>query len=112
MPSKADIARRNRGRGKRNEKALADRLGGKREGIFGGEDISMGLFSVEAKSRKQFVGQGFMEQAERNCPKGKVPLVIVHILNQRRSNDLVMMRLSDFEDHYGKAEDEKNLGED
>jgi len=109
MPkTKADIARGNRNRGKRNEKVLADRLGGKREGIFGGEDISMSLFSVEAKERKKFVGQGFMEQAVRNCPEGKVPLVVVHILNQRRSNDLVMLRMSDFEDYYGKVEESED----
>ncbi len=53
-------------------------------------------FSVEAKERKKFVGQKFMEQAIRNCPTGKTPIVIVHILGKKHDNDLVMIRLKDW----------------
>ena len=87
----------NRKRGKRNEKALADRLGGKRVGILGKEDIMHGEYSIEVKSFVRYAGVKIMEQAERNAPAGKIPLAIVHIKGQRRDNDLVIMRLKEWE---------------
>jgi hypothetical protein len=90
-----------RSRGKNTEQAIAGRLGGKRVGIFGGEDIDAGPFSVEVKDRAAFVGAGFMAQAVRNCPAGKTPLVVVHVTGARHDGDLVMMRLADWQDWYG-----------
>ena len=92
----------NRKRGKQNEREIAKRLQGQRVGIFGGEDISHPLFSIECKSRKRFVAEAWMQQAERNTPSEKTPLLIVHITNARRSRDMVMMRMSDFEDFLGR----------
>ena len=43
-----------------------------------------------------------MAQAVRNAPDGKVPLVIVHVSGCRHTGDLVMLRLGDFEDWFGK----------
>lgn len=100
--NKAKIAKRNRGRGKRNEKALARLTNMERVGIFGKEDGKSEIFSAEWKSRKKFVGQKFMNQAVANCPEGKTPLVVVHVLSQRRTNDLVMMRLRDWLDFFGE----------
>jgi hypothetical protein len=91
----------NRDRGKATERATAQALNGKRVGIMGGEDVQAGLFSVECKSRARFVAQGWMEQAKRNCPPGRVPMVVAHIHGQRRANDLVMVRMSDWLDLYG-----------
>jgi len=91
----------NRDRGKRCEKALAKRLGGTRKGIMGGHDIEAGPFAVEVKSRVKFAGTSFMEQAVRNCPDGKTPLVLVHLHGTRHTEDLVMMRLKDWQDWYG-----------
>jgi hypothetical protein len=91
----------NRQRGKNTERAIAKRLGGKRVGILGYEDVQHPLFSIEVKSRVRFSGEGFMEQAIRNCPEGKTALVIVHIAGKHHSNDFVMMRLRDFEDYLG-----------
>lgn len=105
---KADIARKNRQRGKRNEHALARLMGMERVGIFGGEDGRNEMFSAEWKSRKKFIGKGWMEQAVVNCPKGKIPLVVLHVTNQRRADDLVMVRLSDWLDLHGKLEKEEN----
>jgi hypothetical protein len=96
--------KQNRNRGKNTEKAIAGRLNGKRVGIFGGEDLDAGAFSVEGEDRKAFVGAGFMAQAIRNCPQGKTPLVVVHITGARHDGDLVMMRLADWQDWYGKVE--------
>ena len=102
--SKASTARRNRDRGKDNERELARRLGGRRMGTMGAEDVSTKMFSVEAKSRVRFSGTAFMEQAIRNCPEDRVPIVVVHIYNQRRDNDLVIIRIKDFEMLMGKEE--------
>ncbi|HQO99973.1 MAG TPA: hypothetical protein PL042_05115 [Caldisericia bacterium] len=99
MPTKADVARSNRQRGKRNEKDLCKILGGERVGIFGGEDIAIKdkKISIEAKSRQSFVAEKWMEQSEKNC-KGKLPLVIVHIKGKNHNKDLVLIRLEQFKD--------------
>jgi len=91
----------NRARGKRCEQAIAKRLNGKRLGLLGNEDISAGPFSVEVKSRAAFVGTGWIEQAVRNSPEGKTPMVVIHLTGKRHDGDLVMMRLSDWQDWYG-----------
>jgi len=43
-----------------------------------------------------------MAQAVANAPSGKVPRVVVHVKGQRRDNDLVILRLKDWEEWYGK----------
>ncbi|MBW8001689.1 MAG: hypothetical protein FVQ80_06665 [Planctomycetes bacterium] len=109
MASKRDrqvkVVKRNRKRGRRNEKVTAEAMGFDLKGLYGGEDAKSESFSAEYKDRKKFVGFGWMEQAIRNCPSGKIPLVVIHITHQRRSKDLVMMRLSDWVDWYGKIGD-------
>jgi hypothetical protein len=87
---------KNRRRGKHTESAIAMRLGGKRLGILGNDDVQAGAFSIEAKDQVKFVGTGFMAQAVRNCPQDKTPLVIVHTTGAGHDNDLVIMRLSDW----------------
>lgn len=89
---KAEQARKNRNRGKRNEKALAKILKASRVGVFGGEDLTDGKYSFEAKSRKQFIGSSWMDQCEKNC-KGKIPVVIVHVTGQKHEDDFVIMKL-------------------
>ena len=92
---------KNRNRGKKTESAIAKHLGGKRLGILGDDDVQAGPFSIEVKDRVKFIGRSFMAQAERNCPAGRTPLVIVHETGSRHSNDLVMMRMSDWLDWHG-----------
>lgn len=87
---------KNRLRGKRNEKALAKKLGCDRVGIFGKEDLKHSKYSFECKSRKTFVADSWMGQAIKNCPEGKIPILIVHKLGKHHDNDLIIMRLSDF----------------
>jgi len=91
----------NRDRGKRAERHTARAMNGQRVGALGGEDVSAGLFSIECKSRVRFVAQGWMSQAVRNCPPGRVPMVVAHCHGQRHSEDLVMVRMSDWLDLYG-----------
>jgi len=92
---------KNRQRGKRTEKAIAKRLGGRRIGILGKSDVEHKLFSFECKSRLKFVGEKWFLQAVRNC-EGKIPAVIVHITGQHHSNDYVILKLRDFEDLLGE----------
>lgn len=88
---------RNRERSKRVERAIAKKVGGRRVGILGQEDISHEKFSIEVKLRKAFVAEKWMRQAERNA-KGKVPLVIVHVTGKRHDNDYVIIKLKDFKE--------------
>ena len=104
-PTKKVTANRNRKRGRKYEKELAERFQGLRQGLYGGEDVAAGPWSIEAKTRKKFTGQAMMEQAIRNCPEGKCPIVVLHIIAQRHSEDIVMMRLGDFEDWWGKVKE-------
>ncbi len=93
---------KNRQRGKATERAVAKRLDGKRVGVMGGEDVEHPIFSIEVKSRKAFVATDWMAQSARNCPEGKVPLVVVHVTGQRHTEDMVILRMKDFEDFLGK----------
>jgi hypothetical protein len=102
-----DVARKNRNRGKATEKAIAGRLNGKRVGTLGGQDVVAGAFSIEVKDRAAFAGARFMAQAVRNCPEEKTPLVIVHVTGARHDGDLVMMRMSDWQDWYGEPGKER-----
>lgn len=99
---------KNRDRGKRTEKAIAKRLNGTRRGVLGGHDVTAGPWAVEVKSRLRFAGTSFMDQAVRNTPDGKTPLVVVHIAGGRHDDDLVMMRLKDWQDWYGNPEEKGN----
>jgi hypothetical protein len=93
--------RRNRGRGKGNQRALTKFLGEKAEnrGILGGADVVYDQhFYIEAKELKK-IPSGFMKfwlQATHHCPNGRVPLVQIHELNKRHEDDFVFMRLEDF----------------
>ena len=103
---------RNKRQGRHVQSVLAKRLGGKNVGTLGTEDISHEIFSIETKSKTKFVGQTFMNQAVRNSPKDKIPMVIVHILNQKHDTDLVMLRMKDWFDLYGPLfKKEKENGE-
>jgi precorrin-3B methylase len=99
---KAVNANKNRQRGKRTERAIAKRLKAKRVGILSKSDVEHPLFSCEVKSRLKFVGEKWFMQAVRNCEKGKIPAVIVHITGKAHKNDYVILKLKDFEDLLGR----------
>ena len=98
---------RNKRQGRKVQTVIAKRIGGKSVGTIEGQDIEHSIFSIETKHRKSFVGNKFMEQAVKNCPEGKVPLVVVHELNQRFNKSLVMLRMSDWLDWYGSFSKEE-----
>lgn len=91
----------NRDRGKRSEKAVAQRLNGRRLGTLGAQDVETSLFSIEVKSRKAFVGESFLSQARSHCPTGKTPIAVVHLHGHRHSDDIVLLALKDFQDLHG-----------
>ena len=86
----------NRDRGKRAERAVAGLLHGKRVGTMGGEDVYHQDFSVEVKSRVSFVGEKFMQQAEKNCKDKRTPLAVVHIQGKEHGKDIVMIRMENW----------------
>lgn len=88
-------AQRNRQRAKEVERAVAKKIGGRRVGILGQEDISHEKFSIEVKSRKAFVAEKWFQQAEKNA-RGKMPLLIVHVTGRRHNNDYVVIKLKSF----------------
>lgn len=96
---------RNKQQGRHVQSVHAKMLGGKNVGTIEGQDISHEIFSGESKHRKTFAGQKVMDQAIKNCPVGKIPIGIVHILRQEHGNDIVMIRLSDFLALVDKAYD-------
>lgn len=90
---------RNRQRGKELEKEIANIMGGKRMGLFGGEDIYHPKYSIECKSRKAFIGKKWFKQCEKNNTDNKIPLVIVKVAHDKFEDSLVLMKLSDFMNH-------------
>ena len=92
------MSTKNRNRGKRHERKIAELLSGKRTGVLGGEDVLHPLYAVECKSREKIPKwfMKFWEQTLKNCPEEKIPLLIIHKLNQRHTDDWVIVRLEDF----------------
>jgi len=95
---------RQRQRGNAAERAVAKRLGGERVGHLGGEDVSHSAFSIECKERASFPAwlTDAMAQAVRHCPEGKLPMVVLHALGERHDGDLVVIRLKDVEEWWGR----------
>jgi len=86
-------------RGKNHEKSVATAFNGERhKGVTGQgkEDVQHEVFSIECKERKVTVVHKFMEQAKRNAPTGKIPLVIVKQYNTLQHENVVCMRQQDF----------------
>jgi hypothetical protein len=90
--------KRNKAQGRKVQSKIAKMTGGKSVGTIEGQDVSYHdrPLSVEVKHRKSFVAHGWMEQAERNAPEGKIPVVIVHTKNTRYDKSLVLMRFKDW----------------
>lgn len=89
---------KNRKRGKATEREIAKRMGGLRLGVLGADDVRIGdKYSVEVKSRVNFVGSKWMEQAIKNCPPPLIPIVRVHIYKKDYDKDLIIIRIKDFQ---------------
>jgi hypothetical protein len=83
---------------------MAKRLGAENVGTLGGEDLKHSIFSYEIKNRVRSTIHSFMEQCIKNCPTGKIPVVIVHKHKDSHNKDLVCMSLKDWEQWNGSIE--------
>ena len=86
------------------ERAIAKRLSGQRVGCTGlaTPDVTTDKLSVEIKTRQALPGwlRGAMAQSKRNS-NGKLAIVVLHQVGHRHDDDIVAMRLSDFEQWIG-----------
>jgi hypothetical protein len=98
----------NKNAGRKYQRRIAKRFGGKSVGTIEGQDIEHPVFSMECKKMKTFpswfIGKnkngketGLWAQTLRNCPEGKIPLALLHMTGQKHEEDIVLMRLGDFE---------------
>lgn len=90
---------KNRRRGKRVQRKVKKKLislAAENVAALGGEDLRTDKFSIEVKGRVSFVGEGWVKQAEANCPEGKTPLVIVHVFGEEYKDSIVMIRLKNW----------------
>ena len=88
----------NRRRGKEAERAVARLLNGLRVGVCGKADVITDSFCIEVKERKKlpsFLIEAY-GQAKKNTSEGKIPVLIIHQLNQNHDEDLVTIKLKNF----------------
>lgn len=101
---------------KRTERAVAGRLGGRRvpvSGRGGGPDVEHSWLAIEVKSRRKLPQwlQKAMDQALAAARLSQLPVVVLHEHGQRHLNDLVLMRLHDFEAWFGGSLSDDGHGE-
>lgn len=89
---------------KATERAVAKILGGKRLGHLGAVDVKARWVSAECKHRQSVPAwlSDAMTQAKRHADEGQLPVVIIHVHGQRHSEDMVVMRLGDFQEWFGE----------
>ena len=94
------------------ERAIAAKIGGVRLSNHGlglqTPDVETEAYSVEVKSRKVLPAwlTGAVAQAVRNASAGKLPLVVLHEVGRRHDNDLVILRMGDFQEWFGEVSDD------
>lgn len=98
----------NRGRWKRQEREVAELLGGKRNPCTGGwhQDVTTPLFAVEVKTRKSLPDwlTEAVEQAVRAADESQVPIVALNEVSQgRKARRYILLRLEDWVDLHGNG---------
>jgi len=95
---------------KQVERAIARRLNGRRQGATGrrGPDVVNDWLVAEVKHRRRLPQWLKNALAQARCGAGeqRLPLVILHESGQRHSDDLVVLRLGDFQDWFGEVRPE------
>lgn len=90
------------------ERAIAKRLNGQRVGVTGKAtaDVVNGWLSVEVKHRRRLPEwlKAALDQARSGAGE-RLPVAILHESGQRHAEDLVLMRLADFELWFGEVRD-------
>jgi len=92
-------------RGANCERALARRIGGQRVGNRGAAtlDVVTPYLAVESKCRKvlpKWLLEALRGAVTKAGPE-QLPMVVLHLLGQRHDNDVVLLRLCDFEAYFG-----------
>lgn len=101
---------RSRSNWKKHETDIAKAVGGERVPCNGesNQDVTHEVWSIQHKTRKDFPGwwRHAWEQAVRDCPEGKTPLVTLTDApgQGRKCKRYVVMRLEDFVDWHGRIE--------
>ena len=90
---------------KATERAIAKRLGGRRQPSTGrrSADIVHPWLAIEVKHRQELPEwlKEAMQQAVAVASSDQLAIAILHERYRRHSDDLVVMRLKDFEDWFG-----------
>ena len=91
------------------ERSIARLIGGERVPVTGRQrgsapDIEHDFLSVEVKHRKSLPSwlHEAMNQAQASKRGDQLPVVILHGKNMEYRNSMVLVRLDDFVDWYGK----------
>ena len=90
---------------KHTERVIARRLNAQRAGPTGrtGADVYSDWLSVEVKHREHlplWLKAG-LDQAATGAGEWRLPLLVLHEAGQRHDNDIVCLRLRDFEAWFG-----------
>jgi len=89
------------------EQRLAKRLDGERIGCTGGAtpDVVSDWLSIEIKTRKRLPQwlKDAIAQAVSNVWGYRLPVVILHEIGQHHDDDLVLLKLKDFEAWFGEV---------
>jgi len=94
---------------KQTERAVAKRLNGRRQGATGKAtaDVLTGWLSVEVKHRRRLPKWLITALTQARTGAGeRLPIVVLHEAGQRHSDDLVVLRLADFQDWFGEVRPE------
>ncbi len=90
---------------KSTERRIARLLHGERTGNTGAatEDVAHAWLSVEVKHRRMLPAwlHDALQQAQRNAPAGRLPVVVLHQHGERSTNDVVCVRLANWLDWFG-----------
>ena len=91
---------------KGTERAVARRLAGTRTGHLGGHDGDGGWLSCEVKHRATLPAwlTAALAQSRRHAQPEQLPIVVLHQHGTRHDDNLVVMRLADFQEWFGDDE--------
>ena len=103
---------------KRHERRVAAKLNGHRNGATGKAtaDVENERLAIECKSRRKLPDwlHSAMQQAVNAATDEQTPIVILHEVGRHSANDLVVLRMQDFEaiisgDGSGHFQSESNI---
>ena len=95
---------------KRVERTIAKRLNGRRQGAVGrkGPDALSDWLALEIKHRRRLPQwlKDALAQAKSGASEQQLAIAVLHEAGQRHADDLVVLRLGDFQDWFGEVRPE------